>query len=198
MTRLLFCLLLLGSAALPAGARAIYAEQIPAAPNACQTCHQGEVDGLRNAFGLDVETTLLSDGVVDWTEVYNVDSDGDGQTNGAELGDPCGAWVSGPTLRPYDLTDPADEHHTTVSGAAGCPEGFTPPETADPRPYEVLGLIPDQQQRNTNFFNSCGGCGGGTTGTGTGTGTGTSGTILNLFIPAYGLWRLRRRKNRGA
>ncbi|KAF1327944.1 Tetratricopeptide repeat protein 21b, partial [Globisporangium splendens] len=45
--------------------------------------------GVRNAFGLAFKAANLT-----WTvALCQVDSDGDGQTNGQELGDPCCEWV---------------------------------------------------------------------------------------------------------
>ncbi|RHY29468.1 hypothetical protein DYB32_005105 [Aphanomyces invadans] len=50
--------------------------------------------GPRNAFGLAFQTA----GAL-WTpQVCQADSDGDGATNGEELGDPCCAWNAGQPL----------------------------------------------------------------------------------------------------
>jgi len=47
-----------------------------------------EGDGTRNGFGEDFASVLYV-----WTkEMCEKDSDGDGQTNGQELGDPCCEW----------------------------------------------------------------------------------------------------------
>lgn len=74
----------------------------------CTTCHNGR-GGSRNDFGLAVFADFLtvqdSTGDVTWNaELAALDSDGDGYTNGEELGDPDGTWTIG----------------------AADPEGFTP------------------------------------------------------------------------
>ena len=56
----------------------------------------------------------------DWSALYLLDSDGDGQTNGQELGDPCGTWVRGePAPREADISNPTDE--TVVSADPASP-----------------------------------------------------------------------------
>ena len=64
--------------------------------------------GTRTAFGNDVRSTL-SGGLPDWSALYALDSDGDGQSNGEELGDPCGDWTFGDTpARQTDISAPGD------------------------------------------------------------------------------------------
>jgi len=45
-----------------------------------------------------------------WLELCKIDSDGDGMSNGAELGDPCCTWVPGKVepYRVWNLSDPAE------------------------------------------------------------------------------------------
>ncbi len=43
---------------------------------------------------------------VDWSALYDLDSDGDGQSNGEELGDPCGEWDGGAAPRTTDISNP--------------------------------------------------------------------------------------------
>lgn len=185
-----------------------YTAQLPAAPSGCQTCHAGNVNEQRNAFGLDVETTLRSDGNVSWAALFNVDSDGDGRTNGAELGDPCGLWSSGETLRGYDITDPADAEQTNISATDGCGEFEPPPnyecpaiadsedggvvDTVITRPYECEGLINDTRQQQS-LFGGCTGGGGGCGGQGQQ--NQQNGLYTFLFpITGLGLLRLRTRR----
>ena len=69
--------------------------------NNCQNCHMSAFGGdARNPFGLTVEADFLTAnnfvGNVLWgPELAAIDSDGDGFTNGEELGDPDGTWVIG-------------------------------------------------------------------------------------------------------
>lgn len=60
--------------------------------------------GPPNAFGID-----FSKAGYKWTkELCMLDSDGDGQTNGHELGDPCCQWnIGDEALRSFDLGDPS-------------------------------------------------------------------------------------------
>lgn len=60
--------------------------------------------GPPNAFGKDFRNAGYK-----WTkELCMMDSDGDGQTNGHELGDPCCQWkVGDEALRSFDLGDPS-------------------------------------------------------------------------------------------
>lgn len=103
------------TAGLPAGhARAFRVEQIPNGDvRSCATCHVGSNFAERNAFGSAVEQTLRGVGVpagrdVDWGAVAGLDSDGDGVSNGAELGDPDGVWRPGAEQPDGEITHPGD------------------------------------------------------------------------------------------
>lgn len=93
--------------------------------NNCQTCHMSVFGGdARNAFGLTVQADFLTavnfSGNVVWgPELAAIDSDGDGFTNGEELGDPDGTWVIG---------DPNPEVDEVF--APGNPESHPPEPTA--------------------------------------------------------------------
>lgn len=66
----------------------------------CQNCHMSTRGrDARNDFGLEVEKLVTPGGSeAFWSpELAALDSDGDGFTNGEELGDPEGVWVSGAT-----------------------------------------------------------------------------------------------------
>lgn len=75
-------------------------------PNAgrfdCGLCHVDSAgEGPRNAFGQQIEEMGLSgEGPIGtqevvWAQIYDGDPDGDGFTNGEELGDPDGEWRIG-------------------------------------------------------------------------------------------------------
>jgi len=80
----------------------------------CDTCHD-DVPSL-NWFGVDV--ALANDEAlgVDWSAVWWIDSDGDGLTNGQELGDVCGDWTGDedPAITEADgLSNPGDADSIT-------------------------------------------------------------------------------------
>ena len=105
-------------AAVSAFARPNYVNGIPLAPGegVCGTCHiNPSGGGARNDFGADVEATLALEGP-QWSEVFCMDSDGDGKTNGQELRDPCGTWAVGDAAPPDDdVSIPADPASTTAA-----------------------------------------------------------------------------------
>ena len=103
-----------------ADARSDRVEQIPNGTEySCTTCHvavfpTGPNDSEHNAFGLQVEQNLTGGGAVatqevDWQALYDLDADGDGYTNGEELGDPDGEWAQEEEPpRGYDPSHPGD------------------------------------------------------------------------------------------
>ena len=102
MRQLLFALSALfavTAAAASASARPFREQQLPAgAALGCNGCHNGN---QLNPFGLVMEERFLSPGALSsadalWgPELAALDSDGDGATNGQELGDPEGTWLPG-------------------------------------------------------------------------------------------------------
>ncbi|GEM_PF-1817578 len=91
-------------------------DQIPNGNSySCGTCHVSSAGGgPRNVFGQQVENNLTQPGFagdVQWGQIFNLDADGDGYTNGEELGDPNGTWTigdpdpAGMTSRPADSSD---------------------------------------------------------------------------------------------
>ncbi len=92
-------------------------EYVGGAPNVvCASCHVSAAGGGdRNTFGKDVEASMPFSGPNDstWKALFCVDSDGDGKTNGQELGDPCGAWRIGDSKPDFDASNPGDDADTT-------------------------------------------------------------------------------------
>ena len=107
-----------------ASARPNFPDQIPATPAGCGTCHlDSRGGGPRNPFGSDAGV-FRNDGIIDWAGLSGLDSDGDGRTNGEELGDPDGAWVSGDPAPagPYTLPGVVDERPEPEPQPDGEPE----------------------------------------------------------------------------
>ena len=84
----------------------------------CVACHVSSGGGgPRNAFGLQIEADFLSQagfsGVVLWgPELAALDADGDGATNGEELGDPDGTWQQGDANPEGEIFFPWDAEST--------------------------------------------------------------------------------------
>lgn len=75
----------------------------------CMTCHTRSTGGPRNAFGLDVAQFVTPGGRQEfWAQVFDLDSDGDGFTNGQELGDADGDGQQDAGITSADITRPAD------------------------------------------------------------------------------------------
>jgi hypothetical protein len=102
-------------------AKSPFVTAVPNAPDSCLTCHTAPPN--LNVFGLDVQATLAG-GLPNWLAVCALDSDNDGKTNGAELGDPCCVWKNGSTpAYTAGLSKPSDATSTNtlscVAGGAG-------------------------------------------------------------------------------
>lgn len=99
----------LSLAADSAQAKSFRVDQIPNGDTFdCVNCHISQSNRSRNPFGHEVDV-WLNRGDVDWSKLYFLDSDGDGYSNGRELGDPCGHWRRGQTPeRLADISRPGD------------------------------------------------------------------------------------------
>jgi MYXO-CTERM domain-containing protein len=96
---------------LPAEARDGFVAYIPnsaaVAPNSCAPCHLGGTPPTLNKFGEAVKPIDATPGETWWAKLATEDADGDGQTTGQELGDPCGSWTPGGTPeRTSDISNP--------------------------------------------------------------------------------------------
>ena len=114
---LLVAVLFLGGVvAEEADARSKRVRQVPNGSAAsCNTCHTAGGGSPLNPFGIEIVTNFLTEagpaGDVIWgPELAALDSDGDGASNGAELGDPEGTWVAG-NPDPEGEDDGEEEDH---------------------------------------------------------------------------------------
>ena len=99
-------------------ARTSRLQQIPNNKFGCGACHTNAAGGgARNAFGKQVGANLTdapapAQQEVQWSEIYDMDADGDGFTNGQELGDPMGEWRTGDANPDVAPSHPAKESET--------------------------------------------------------------------------------------
>ncbi|ETW03177.1 hypothetical protein H310_05594 [Aphanomyces invadans] len=84
--------------------------------------------GARNAFG-----QAFARAGTKWTpELCQADSDGDGATNGEELGDPCCTWKVGATLSTTTATHPGKADTFTADQLKALKCATSPLTTAKP------------------------------------------------------------------
>ena len=141
---LLVAVLFLGGlVAEEAAARGKRVSQIPnGAAFSCNSCHTAGGGSPRNAFGLEIETNFLTAagaaGDVLWgPELAALDSDGDGVSNGAELGDPDGTWVAGDTNPEGEAFAPGDPESTPPPA----PQETAVEETTWARIKQLIGAL---------------------------------------------------------
>ena len=87
--------------------------------------------GTRNQFGLDFQDKKIGGGV--WTKALcERDSDGDGLSNGVELGDPECVWVKGGLAPQFDtgISHPGQKNGEEVSRARDSCEKYAAPTAA--------------------------------------------------------------------
>ena len=83
--------------------------------NNCQNCHPGGDTGQLNGFGQDAANQAGKPSTEWWPALHALDSDGDGQTNGQEMGDPCGDWLIGlDPPRTTNISNPGDATKTSA------------------------------------------------------------------------------------
>lgn len=104
-----------------------YPTKIPNGQNPSLPCMElGHINcaagGPRNQFGLDFAANAYT-----WDETLcMMDSDGDGLTNGEELGDPCCQWTGAGDdgmLRTDNISHPGNDTSTEAMGQEGCTQG---------------------------------------------------------------------------
>ncbi|MDP6943113.1 MAG: hypothetical protein QF464_03095 [Myxococcota bacterium] len=138
--------------------------------NGCVTCHVDSATPVTwNEFGDDLKASMVDD-LPDWAAVCDLDSDGDGASNGLELGDPDCDWVFGDSDPPGDVFNPGDETSTPAIETPEDAGGNT--DTTDAGSTEDEGTGDGPEDDTTTGGGTDGGTGGGTDG---GTGGGTDG-----------------------
>ena len=124
-------LVLMGTASTQTLAYNGYTSTVPNAPAypsavGCDYCHTHENTAVAAlvSFGLDWRTAKNSSSQsAAWSLIFGDDSDGDGQTNGEELGDPCGQWTSGAAARSNNLSNPGSGSSTSATPSAPDADG---------------------------------------------------------------------------
>lgn len=104
-------------AATPARAHSEYVQYVPnGGLKACANCHPNGNESALNGFGDDTLPHVDKPPSEWWPLLAELDSDGDGQTNGEELGDPCYEWLIGlDPARDTDLSNPGDAASKAVA-----------------------------------------------------------------------------------
>ena len=107
----------------------------------CMTCHLGN-GGPRNAFGLDVQRFVTPGGRQDfWPQVFNLDSDGDGVSNGRELGDADGDGIQDEGITQAMIFSPADPNSfPEVEPPPPAPEPAAPEPVASPLEFPPVSI----------------------------------------------------------
>ena len=132
-------------------------EFVPTIPNGatfnCTACHTAPNGGEGwNTFGQDLleagganpdanpdDQNDGYSGTPLWSDVCDVDSDGDGYTNGEELGDPECAWVEGDANPTGPVSNPGNETDFPGDGSL-CASTGTRAMTVGAMPVVALGL----------------------------------------------------------
>lgn len=134
-TRTVFALLVGATAALCSTTEAVskYAKMIPNGNGVAGVTAVGHKDpdsgGSTNDFG----KAFSAAGNAWTTELCKADSDGDGQTNGEELGDPCCEWKAGATPAvPSGATDPGNAGSKLSDDALKSARALCAPATVKP------------------------------------------------------------------
>ena len=108
-------------------------------------------DEMLNPFGKDFYAAGMT-----WTEeLCRVDSDGDGQSNGVELGDPCCLWAKGDREGAFTANWHASHPGRADSTADGdVPEAYVCESDKDDAdgPIAEWGLLPAQKAQRTAAF----------------------------------------------
>lgn len=123
-----FVVVTLALIAFSANARPSYRSQIPnGTVNSCVACHNSPNGGSRNVFGQQWGRAST------WADICGTDSDGDGQQNGQELGDPSCIWSGGAAARTTDISNPGDASSTSSDpdGGAGDPVVVDPSDVVE-------------------------------------------------------------------
>jgi hypothetical protein len=111
--RVASALVLIGLIAPTAAARNAFSTDVPNGETFdCASCHIDMNLALNLTwFGVDVALTYddYTDPKVRWEHLVHLDSDEDGQTNGEELGDPCGVWLKGDDPLYEEISNPGDD-----------------------------------------------------------------------------------------
>ncbi|KAK1942509.1 Temptin [Phytophthora citrophthora] len=110
-----------------------YVKLVPNGGNVPDNSNIGHLDPAGETGVSDFGKAFATAGNAWNTALCQLDTDGDGYTNGQELGDPCCTWTSSNTagLVTDGVSDPSDATKTPTSSAlkAGCSSGGTSTNT---------------------------------------------------------------------
>lgn len=108
----------------------------------CATCHVTNNGGPRNRFGQDVQRFVSPGGRQNfWPQVFDLDSDGDGVSNGRELGDADGDGVQDEGITRAMIFSPADPNSfPEIEPPPPAPEPAAPEPMASPLDFPPVSI----------------------------------------------------------
>lgn len=115
----------------------------------CETCHlelgnYAQFNAFGNAFRTQIRLTDPPSTAAAWAAQFDLDADGDGQSNGEELGDPCGVFSNGAAAaRSTDISHPGDFQSTTANPFGPDTDADEVGDACDNCPYDANSFQED-------------------------------------------------------